>query len=280
MGLSNKIASSLEYLAMLFRVAMLAAVSVGLWSGDAKAVIISVPAQIDPFTVDLYSDLLNRAPNPTEQAFWHTALAGGLDTGAVGADILGGTEYRDDQISRYVNSLLLRAPGPADYALLGGLTQDQLLETILTSAEYRSHHATDVEYVESLFLNLLGHPADPVSLAAFVQIYDNTGDVAKIVNAIMGSTEYRTDLVTGFYHTLLHRAPDAPGLNAFVTSGAPPETVQEEIIGSPEYLVQANAPEPGSVPEPAVWTLMLIGIGCLGLQLRRRPIASTAAPVQ
>jgi hypothetical protein len=265
---------------MLFRVAALAAVSVGLWAGDAEAVVISAPAQIDPFTLDLYSDLLNRAPTSNEQFSWHTALANGLDTGAVGADILGTTEYRDDQISHYVNSLLLRAAGPADYALLGGLTQDQLLETILTSAEYRSLHATDVAYVESVFHNLLGHPADPVSLATFVQIYDNTGDVHEIVKAVMGSTEYRTDFVTGFYHALLHRAPDLLGLNGFVNSGAPPETVQEEIIGSQEYLIQANAPEPGSVPEPAVWTLMLIGIGGLGLQLRRRPIASTAAPVR
>jgi hypothetical protein len=60
-----------------------------------------------------------------------------------------------------------------------------------------------------------------------------------VTSGIILSTENFTDFVTAEYNTLLHRTPDNAGLQAFVaelTAGAPPETVEAQIVASNEYF--------------------------------------------
>jgi hypothetical protein len=60
-----------------------------------------------------------------------------------------------------------------------------------------------------------------------------------VSSGIVHSTENFTNFVTAEYNALLHRAPDTPGLNAWVaelSNGAPPEAVEAEIVASDEYF--------------------------------------------
>ena len=50
------------------------------------------------------------------------------------------------------------------------------------------------------------------------------------------STEFRTDMVTAFYDGILHRAPDQPGLNAWVSSALLLTQIREGFLGSAEFI--------------------------------------------
>src|SRR5262249_13367175 len=56
---------------------------------------------------------------------------------------------------------------------------------------------------------------------------------------IVHSTENLVDFVTNEFANLLGRAPDAPGVNAFVqalANGMSPEAVESAFVSSPEYV--------------------------------------------
>jgi hypothetical protein len=60
-----------------------------------------------------------------------------------------------------------------------------------------------------------------------------------VTSGVVLSTEGLTDFVTSEYNALLHRPPDAAGLQAFVAQlegGAPPEAIEAEIVASNEYF--------------------------------------------
>ncbi len=50
------------------------------------------------------------------------------------------------------------------------------------------------------------------------------------------SAEYRTDVVTGYYKTLLHRVPDAAGLSFGASSALDLDDIRSGIEGTPEFF--------------------------------------------
>jgi hypothetical protein len=234
-------------------------------AGQAGAVVIVNDNLISPFLHKVYNDVLDRNPDAAGEAVWAAALAGGLDTEALATDFLTSHEYEDDLISREFITLLGRAPTTVDLVALQGEGQWQIEQTIFTSAEYMSLHPGADPYIGSLYQNILGRPADPGGLAVWSVLYDQ-GQFAALVNGILTSTEAKTDLVTGYYETLLNRAPDPAGLNDFVTNGfGTPASVEADFIGSPEFLADSAT---SAAPEPATWAMLLLGFFGLGAVLR------------
>jgi hypothetical protein len=236
---------------------------------QAGAVVIVNDSQIAPFLGKVYGDVLNRAPDPAGAAIWTTALAGGLDTGTLATDFLSSPEYETDLINREFITLLGRAPTPAEQAAFYGQGQWQIEQTLFASAEYRGLHPGADAYIGSLYQTILGRPVDPGSLAVWSNLYGQ-GQYATLVGDILTSPEAKGDLVTGYYETLLGRAPDAAGLNSWVTNGfGTPASVEAGIIGSAEYLADsAVISVRDSIPEPATWAMLLAGFGGLGAVMR------------
>jgi hypothetical protein len=151
--------------------------SVGLGVAPANAVVIADNSQIAPFLDDVYHDLLNRAPDPGAAVF-AAQLHGGADTAAVATEVLTSAEFRGDLVRNDFTTFPHRPAGAVDVAALGGLSQWSLAQAILTSAEYRGDHPMEAGYVDGLYQDLLGRPADPGGIAAFTGLYATAmGDV-------------------------------------------------------------------------------------------------------
>jgi uncharacterized delta-60 repeat protein len=94
------------------------------------------------------------------------------------------------------------------------------------------------KFVNQVFLDLLGRPADASALTSFGNYLDAGGSRTNVVEIVDSSAEYRGDVVRALYQTYLHRAPDPSGLNAavnFLSQGGTDEQLAAGLIGSPEY---------------------------------------------
>ncbi len=107
-------------------------------------------------------------------------------------------------------------------------------------------------FVDQLFLQLLGRPADDAGRNYFTALLDQGNDnrfltpaqqqqVARmqVVQLIQSSVEYRTEEVQNLYQSILDRPADTAGLNAWVAflgNGGTEQQVEEEIMGSAEFV--------------------------------------------
>ncbi len=104
-------------------------------------------------------------------------------------------------------------------------------------------------YVRNLYKLLLNRV--PEGGAQFwINALNNGMAPAAVVQAIEGSKEYLTDIMTALYQHYLHRAPEGPGLQNWVSAlqgGATIETVTASILASPEYFAGHGGANPGFV---------------------------------
>ena len=96
-------------------------------------------------------------------------------------------------------------------------------------------------WVQDAYEQLLNRPADPAGLANFQQILD-TGrlqSLAPIAAEFVTSTEYRSDLITGYYQEFLGRKPSQAEVNSWVgllQQGETEEQVINFFASSPEFF--------------------------------------------
>jgi hypothetical protein len=144
--------------------------------------------------------------------------------------------------------------------------QAQLEADILGSSEYFSHRGglSNVGFLDAVYRDVLGRPLDLAGaqtwlpqLPAAAQepaVIDAQGDLSPdtavagrtaVAGQVVQSAEADGLLVAGLYQQLLHRSPDTPGLQAFVTgmqprgaggSGETVEIVEAALVGSDEYF--------------------------------------------
>jgi hypothetical protein len=96
------------------------------------------------FLSALYQDQLGRAVDPTGQAVFTQALAGGVSRGQVAMTVLTSDEGRGDLVGGFYQGFLQRdadSMGMSAFltAMRQGLNDDQLIATLLGSAEYRNN---------------------------------------------------------------------------------------------------------------------------------------------
>jgi glucose/arabinose dehydrogenase len=96
-------------------------------------------------------------------------------------------------------------------------------------------------FVSSAFLDLLGRPADPVSLVRFTNRLLHGVSLRRLVQQIQQLPEYRRALVRELYSALLGQQPTLAALRsgvAFLQSGGQVQDLMAQIIGSPAYFFQ------------------------------------------
>jgi hypothetical protein len=117
-----------------------------------------------------------------------------------------------------------------------------------------------------------------------------------VVLDVVRFNDYNTGGVQGYRASLLFYSDNIDGFDALADTSGPPAASYTNVLSIPEVGSEHNNgayyhPETGQpgyvpgfdvaywlqsdVPEPAAWTLMLIGLGGLGLALRARRVTVT-----
>jgi hypothetical protein len=149
-----------------------------------------------------------------------------------------------EALDRVIDQLYLRFLGRQSDASgrngwLGFLEHGGTLEAVeslfLTSPEYISHISTD--YVQSLYLNILGRTGSSDELAAWNNNIQNLGGLTGIANAFVHSTENRLNTVRSDFQTFLHRTPSVTELIPLASATALDLlALQGVVLSSPEFF--------------------------------------------
>jgi uncharacterized delta-60 repeat protein len=197
------------------------------------------PTQL--FIAHAYLDILGRPVDSGGLATWTAFLNGGGTRQQVAAGLTNSQEYRQDVVQALYMHYLNRAAdagGLATYTafLAAGGTDEQVAAALAGSQEYFQNRAggNNNGFVSALYQDILNRSVDPSGLAGNLQLLANGTSRTQIAFNLLTSTEYLTNLVSGFYLKYLRRPADSAGLSAFVTAlQAAQGTVQTLIPGVP-----------------------------------------------
>ena len=204
------------------------------------------------FVKALYLDVLGRAGSPAEWSDWLDGLTGpGGSRTAVASGIEGSFEARDRVVKGWYQTFLGRqAQGGEEMgwvSLLAGQPEEQVLAEILgdpVGHEFfdraQSLIATgtpDERFVQALYKLLLGRTGSSGEVAGWTAMLNGLGAAGRpgVVLGFLDSTEYRGDVVAGYYSTLLKRTASPEEVNGWVFSGLDLRAVRIAIEASPEY---------------------------------------------
>jgi hypothetical protein len=92
----------------------------------------------------------------------------------------------------------------------------------------------------------------------------------QIAQAFVNSVEFQMDVVQGFYNTLLHRAADPSGLNAwtnFLTQAGTERQLETQFLGSDEYFITRGARTANGYVQALYQDVLNRQVDTAGLQL-------------
>ncbi len=170
------------------------------------------------YVIGIYELFLGRPATASEQALWVDIVDEGRRS-----ELTDGLSLSDEWAGVVVDDLYQSALGrPADEAgrehwrgqIASGVRVEDIGTLFYGSAEYFERAGgTNVEFIESLYIELLGRPADDAGIEFWVDRLENGGwapsDVAR---GFYASIESRRSRVINLYERILLRGPDDAGL--------------------------------------------------------------------
>jgi hypothetical protein len=204
-------------------------------------------ANSEKFVEALFRDELGRTPSAAEVVGWLNVLAGPGGQAAVVAGIANSTEARARVVTGWYQTYLGRTPSAtevsAQVTALASQTQEQVLSGILGSTEFFSRAqnmgfggTANQNYVEELYQVLLGRTPSSTELAGQVVALHVFGRQVLALGLLEG-TEYRADVVQGYYTSLLHRTASAAEVASWVNTGLDLHTIRMDIEDSAEFFL-------------------------------------------
>jgi hypothetical protein len=190
------------------------------------------------FVQTLYNDLLGRTGALAELDPW-VQMLNSQGQGAVANAIL----HSGEALGRIVDSFYLRflgrqsdAAGRAGWIafLQHGGTEEQMESLFLTSPEYISH--IDTDFVQSLYLNILGRSGSPAELAQWNNNIQNVGGLAGVANAFVDSTENRLNTLRSDFQTFLHRTPSQTELIPLINTPQDLLSLEGMVLSGSEFF--------------------------------------------
>jgi hypothetical protein len=200
------------------------------------------------FLNGVYHNLLNRAPDPTGLNSWLAQLQSGVSRSSVVTQITNSQEHRTLQIDSYYETYLGRAADQAGLnswllSFAAGETETEVVAGFLNSGEYQTLHASNDDFVASLYNSILSRQADQAGEAAWLKLIDQGVPRSQVIDAFLRSTESQLRSIQSFYFAYLQRGPDPLGLQNWLDSlkgGVPLDTIATDFLTSQEYLTNAQ----------------------------------------
>ena len=197
-------------------------------SAEKRSVKLNVEALESRLTPDatsyvegLYATVLHRTASQSDISYWVNQLQTSSFQQVAAAFWLS-PEHRGLEVDSYYQNYLGRTESAADRQYWvnrftnGGLSEVQVQLGFLTSTEFMNDHAGNTNYVEALYQDVLGRPADSTGLAYWTQLLQNGESANSVALGIMTSQEGQTRFVNGLYTSLLNRPSDSNGLAYWV----------------------------------------------------------------
>jgi hypothetical protein len=199
------------------------------------------------FVQALYNDFLGRNGSASEWNQW-VSLLPTLGQGGVAFAISHSPEALTYAVDGFYVKFLGRAAVGGEEAvwvnaLEHGATEEQVISVILSSSEFAAHANAligganaDANYVQALYQLLLHRTASMAEVNFWLGALPNGR--AAVALGFLGSAEYRGDVVTGLYGTLLDRptAPTASDVAGWVNSGLDTLAIETAFASSAEYF--------------------------------------------
>jgi Ca2+-binding RTX toxin-like protein len=215
----------------------------------------------------LYLATLDRGPDAIGWADWTGKLDAGMSLVSITSGFVNSAEFQSVYgslnntafVTLLYNNVLHRAPDPTGLnnwlgALAGGASREAIVNAFSESQEFRISSDTSAHgaQVYRLFGATLGREPDPTGFLNYANVLDNNDTLDSVASAFVNSTEFRntygalnnTQFVTLLYNNVLHRAPDATGLNGWVSQldgGASRTSVVLGFSESNEYKAATRA---------------------------------------
>jgi hypothetical protein len=201
------------------------------------------------FVQALYGQFLGRTGAVPELNVWVNQLPTMGQTGVANAII-----HTPEGLARLVDSFYLKylnrtaeSAGESFWvnALQNGMTEEQVIAQFVASGEYydrlkATSEAPNTAYVISLYNVLLGRTGSNSEVNFWLgQLAAHNGDRTFVALGFTQSAEYRGDIVTGYYYTLLHRTtpPGSGEVASWVNSTMDLSGIAAGISGSGEFYV-------------------------------------------
>jgi hypothetical protein len=203
----------------------------------------------------LYENVLLRGPDAAGFGNNLTSMLNGTAQQrlAITTALTTSSEYRRDVIKNLFATYLRRQPTPkglaADLtAIQNGETIESLISGLVSSNEYFENptlgNNNNTVWLNQVYNDLLKRNPDPAASQTFLTGLNNgTLTRADVANALLSSTEYRTDLVVHDYQLYLGRTPTSAEINPWVTElsqGIRDEQVLAALLASSEYFLRTH----------------------------------------
>lgn len=204
------------------------------------------------FVVQQYADFLSREPTSEELNDWTRKLETGTQPMAMIETIARSPEFEGTvaPVVRLYRAHFLRAPdfsGLTHWAGVarGGVSVPKISEEFVLSDEFTQRYGalSDEAYVNQVYTNVLGRPADASGKAYWISELQRGVTRGEVMVAFSDSVEYRNAnnslvLATMLYVGLLGRVPEADGLRYWmgeIDRGASYQAIVDSFFRSDEY---------------------------------------------
>jgi hypothetical protein len=203
----------------------------------------------EAFVTALYRDVLGRLPDAAGFSFWVQQLQAGAARATLAMAFEVSAEYRGLEVDQFYGTFLNR---PADVggralwvnALLSGVSEADVVVAFVTSAEYTANHRDNASYVNGLYQDVLGHPADPAGAAFWQgQLQRGLQSRGQVALSLLSSTEAYFQAIDSYYSAFLGRPADSAGRQGFFTAlqngQFTPTGIATVFLASDEFLARA-----------------------------------------
>ena len=163
-----------------------------------------------------FEAFLGRPPTADEVTTWAPAVRFG-DLSTVAHALSVSDEWAASQVDTLYRSVLRRDLDPGGRQLWvgrmrGGTTVEQVAAALFGSGEYYHRAGSRAElFIDSLYRDIFGRPADPGGLASGVALLGRGHSRDSVAYRLYRSGEARGSRVTRTYYTVLGRGPDPSG---------------------------------------------------------------------
>jgi sugar lactone lactonase YvrE/subtilisin-like proprotein convertase family protein len=201
------------------------------------------------FVTGMYHDLLNRPADAPSLNSFRTVLDNARSPllPAFANNFLLGNEYRTNLASNYYQHFLGRSASPGEASFWAGqlahITDEQFAATLVGSTEFfQRAGTTNLQWLNAAYQTILGRLPDNAAInASLTALQNGTATYTSLAFSLLTSTEYRNNLVGGFYTTYLKRpasSQDLAAWNQALSQGTTDEQVINSLVSSQEYFTK------------------------------------------